>query len=165
MPRAALLRAQIAEREGDQALAVRLLRSALEASPKLLQEELPHLLRLVGPTRQDTLLEELVRRAETRDLGDLKRLVFAAIVAQVATAPPLARAMQTVFLKDATLSAFWRAAAGDSARIAHEIGALLSHGENYRCSECGFAARSFYWHCPACQTWDSFEPYAIVKLR
>ena len=47
-PRAAVLRAQIAEREGQTELAVRLLRGALRESPKLLQEELPHLLNLVG---------------------------------------------------------------------------------------------------------------------
>jgi lipopolysaccharide biosynthesis regulator YciM len=49
--------------------------------------------------------------------------------------------------------------------MAHEIGALLAHAEKYRCNECGFSGRSFYWHCPACHTWDSFEAYAIVKLR
>lgn len=163
MPRAALLRAQIAERAGDDALAVRLVQSALEASPKLLQEELPHLLRLVGPERRDAVLTELVARA--REAGDLKRLVFAAIAADIATAAPLAQPMESVFREDATLSAFWCAAQGDVARVAREIGALLAHAEKYRCSECGFAARSFYWHCPACQSWDSFEPYAIVKLR
>ena len=45
-----------------------------------------------------------------------------------------------------------------------EIGALLELAEKYRCNECGFAGRSFYWHCPACHAWDSFEAYAIVKL-
>src|SRR3990172_6473115 len=28
----------------------------------------------------------------------------------------------------------------------------------YRCANCGFNARQFYWHCPACQAWDSFSP-------
>ena len=57
------------------------------------------------------------------------------------------------------------AAGGEFERVASELGALLAHAERYRCSECGFAGRSFYWHCPACQSWDSFESYAIVKLR
>jgi len=51
----------------------------------------------------------------------------------------------------------------DARRMAHEIGALLAHAENYRCLECGFSGRNFYWHCPACHAWDSFEPYAIVN--
>ncbi len=28
----------------------------------------------------------------------------------------------------------------------------------YHCSHCGFKARKFYWHCPACQAWDSYAP-------
>jgi lipopolysaccharide biosynthesis regulator YciM len=28
----------------------------------------------------------------------------------------------------------------------------------YHCAHCGFKARHFYWHCPACQAWDSYSP-------
>jgi len=28
----------------------------------------------------------------------------------------------------------------------------------YRCSHCGFKARQFYWHCPACHSWDTYRP-------
>ncbi|ARU31376.1 lipopolysaccharide assembly protein LapB [Sulfuriferula sp. AH1] len=28
----------------------------------------------------------------------------------------------------------------------------------YQCEHCGFKARSFFWHCPACSHWDSFPP-------
>lgn len=28
----------------------------------------------------------------------------------------------------------------------------------YHCRQCGFKARQFYWHCPACQSWDSYLP-------
>ena len=68
-PRAALLRAQIAEREAQPDLAVRLLREALVDSPTLLQQELPHLLNLVGPAQRDSILAELVTQAESRDFG------------------------------------------------------------------------------------------------
>jgi lipopolysaccharide biosynthesis regulator YciM len=62
------------------------------------------------------------------------------------------------------LQAVWQGAPAPE-RIAQEIGALLAQAEKYRCNECGFSGRSFYWHCPACHSWDSFEAYAIVKLR
>jgi lipopolysaccharide assembly protein B len=164
-PRAAILRASIAEREAQPELAVRLLGSALSDSPKLLQEELPRLLALAGTERRDALLEELVTQARARDPGELKRLVFAAISADLVSAPPLRAAIETVFQQDEILSAVWRAGGGEFERVAQEIGALLAHAEKYRCSECGFAGRNFYWHCPACQSWDSFESYAMVKLR
>jgi lipopolysaccharide biosynthesis regulator YciM len=28
----------------------------------------------------------------------------------------------------------------------------------YRCTHCGFKARQFYWHCPACHSWESYSP-------
>ena len=164
-PRADVLRAQIAEREGDGALAVQLLRSAMTVSPTLLQDQLPHLLRLTAGGGQNDILEQLVSQAESRDLGELKRLVFAAISAGLSEAPPLRGSIEKVFSLDPTLQAMWQAQSGSHDRAAQEIGALLAQAEKYRCNECGFSGRSFYWHCPACHSWDSFEAYAIVKLR
>jgi lipopolysaccharide biosynthesis regulator YciM len=164
-PRAALLRAQIAEREADSTLAVRLLRQALAELPQLLQDELPHLLRLVGPEARDGVLAELVAQAEAHDFDGLKRLVFAAIAAGLVDAAPLHAPIAKVFSEDAALQAVWLAGTTQFERVAHEIGALLAQAEKYRCNECGFSGRSFYWHCPACHSWDSFEAYAIVKLR
>jgi lipopolysaccharide biosynthesis regulator YciM len=164
-PRAAVLRAQIAERAGDLALAERLLRAALAESPNLLQEELPHLSRLVGAERRDALLAELAAAAQMRDIGELRQLVFAAVAAGMAQAAPLRAAIETVFAKDETLHAVWQAGEGRFERIVQEIGALLAHAERYRCGECGFSGRSFYWHCPACQSWETFETYAVIKLR
>jgi lipopolysaccharide biosynthesis regulator YciM len=28
----------------------------------------------------------------------------------------------------------------------------------YRCDNCGFKARQFYWRCPACGGWESYSP-------
>jgi lipopolysaccharide biosynthesis regulator YciM len=164
-PRAALLGAQIAEREAQTDLAVKLLRQALTESPTLLQEELPHLLKLVGPAERDAILSELVATTELRDFDELKRLVFAAIAADLGSAAPLRASIEKVFSQDPTLQAVWREGPTQSERIAQEIGALLAQAEKYRCNECGFSGRNFYWHCPACHSWDSFEAYAIVKLR
>ncbi|HEY4968658.1 MAG TPA: tetratricopeptide repeat protein, partial [Steroidobacteraceae bacterium] len=88
-PRAALLRAQIAERDAHPELAVRLRRLALTEAPELLQDELPQLLRLVAPQARDAVLGELAAQAESRDFNESKRLVFAAIAADLAGAPPL----------------------------------------------------------------------------
>ncbi len=164
-PRAALLRAQIAERQQDRELALRLLRMALAEYPDLLPEELPHLLELAGAGRRDALLSELVGQAREHGGADLKRLVFAAIAAGLTGAAPLRDALASVLKEDATLGAMHQAGGGEDERIAHEVGALLNHAERYRCSECGFSGRSFYWHCPACQSWQTFESYALIKLR
>jgi lipopolysaccharide biosynthesis regulator YciM len=164
-PRAALLRARIEQAAGQAQMAVRLLRQALTEAPELLQEELPHLLDLVGPGARDAALAELVAQAEAHDIGELKRLVFAAIAAGLVDAEPLRASIERVFSQDATLKAVWRADPEQDSRTVREIGALLANAEKYRCIECGFSGRNFYWHCPACHSWASFEAYAIVKLR
>jgi lipopolysaccharide biosynthesis regulator YciM len=28
----------------------------------------------------------------------------------------------------------------------------------YRCENCGFQARQFHWHCPACGGWETYPP-------
>ena len=28
----------------------------------------------------------------------------------------------------------------------------------YRCDDCGFKARQFYWQCPACGGWETYPP-------
>ena len=164
-PRAALLRAQIAERDAQPELAVRLVQGALADAPQLLQDELPHLLKLVEPQARDRVLAKLVALAEARDFTRLKHLVFAAIAADLGKAPPLRASIEKVLSEDETLRAVWQAGPAQYERTAHEIGALLAHAEKYRCNECGFSGRSFYWHCPACDSWDSFEAYTVVKLR
>ncbi len=187
-PRAAVLRSRVAESDGDRALAIGLLRVALDAAPKLMQEELPHLLRLVPAGERDAVLSELLRRAESHDLNELKRLVFAALSAGLGGSAPLQAPIEKVLAQDAALRAVWwsdgeggrdesgRSDTGDSdargnhtrrdaaRRFAVEIEALLDTADKYRCTECGFSGRHFYWHCPACHAWESFEAFAIVKL-
>ena len=38
---------------------------------------------------------------------------------------------------------------------------IQSHNQKlmrYHCTGCGFKARQFFWRCPACGRWDSFDP-------
>ena len=34
----------------------------------------------------------------------------------------------------------------------------------YRCAACGFEAQHHFWHCPGCQTWDSYPPRRVEEL-
>lgn len=40
-------------------------------------------------------------------------------------------------------------------------GLVHQHTRNlamYKCDNCGFRARQFYWHCPACAAWETYSP-------
>ena len=41
-------------------------------------------------------------------------------------------------------------------RYAHK----LSH---YKCHNCGFEARQFYWQCPGCHEWESYSPKRVEE--
>jgi lipopolysaccharide biosynthesis regulator YciM len=34
----------------------------------------------------------------------------------------------------------------------------------YRCAACGFEAKEHFWHCPGCQSWDSYPPRRVEEL-
>lgn len=36
--------------------------------------------------------------------------------------------------------------------------------KRYRCAACGFEARQYFWHCPGCQSWDSYPPRRVEEL-
>ncbi|MEW6120549.1 MAG: lipopolysaccharide assembly protein LapB [Pseudomonadota bacterium] len=42
-----------------------------------------------------------------------------------------------------------------------EKGLITAHSQRmmrYQCGSCGFKAKQFFWRCPACGRWDSFDP-------
>jgi len=36
--------------------------------------------------------------------------------------------------------------------------------KRYRCAACGFEARQHFWHCPGCQSWDSYPARRVEEL-
>ncbi|HEY6241571.1 MAG TPA: lipopolysaccharide assembly protein LapB [Burkholderiales bacterium] len=34
----------------------------------------------------------------------------------------------------------------------------------YRCENCGFKAKQFYWHCPACGGWETYPPKRTEEI-
>ncbi|TBR12014.1 MAG: lipopolysaccharide assembly protein LapB [Lysobacter sp.] len=49
--------------------------------------------------------------------------------------------------------------------LKHITDQLLVRNPSYRCTRCGFGARSHHWQCPSCKEWGSVKPmlnYAVV---
>lgn len=50
---------------------------------------------------------------------------------------------------------------GEREFLQAEKSLVASHSQRmmrYQCGNCGFKARQFFWRCPACGHWDSFDP-------
>ncbi|MGN6875656.1 lipopolysaccharide assembly protein LapB, partial [Neisseria sp. P0021.S007] len=41
------------------------------------------------------------------------------------------------------------------------IGRQLQKSVMYRCRNCHFKSQVFFWHCPACNKWQTFTPNKI----
>ena len=49
--------------------------------------------------------------------------------------------------------------------LKHITDQLLVRNPSYRCTRCGFGARSHHWQCPSCKEWGAVKPllnYAVV---
>ena len=45
------------------------------------------------------------------------------------------------------------------------VNAHVSRLARYQCKNCGFKARQFYWHCPACGGWETYPPRRAAELE
>ena len=121
-------------RQGREQQAVQLLRGYLERHPSLdlLDTVFQSELELVGPQSAYQLVRDELRRNPT--LLGLDKL----LEAQLIVTPPDRRA-DVELMKNLIH--------GHTRRVAR-----------YRCDECGFKARQFYWRCPACGGWEAYPP-------
>lgn len=37
--------------------------------------------------------------------------------------------------------------------------------DRYACNVCGFEARNFYWQCPGCNSWETYEPRRLEEIK
>src|SRR5688572_1943619 len=98
---------------------------------------------------------------------DLVNVVFQATLENSGTEPAYRlvrdelRRMPTLLGLDKLIEAQLLEAPLDRRRDLELIRTLVSqHTQNlamYKCDNCGFRARQYYWHCPACAAWRSEE--------
>lgn len=113
---------------------LQLLRGYLEVNPSLdlLMAVFQATLESEGPDAAHQLLREQLRRMPT--LIGLAKLVDV----QIVQAPPERQ---------------------PDLELVRNL--LQQHTRNlalYKCDSCGFRARQFYWHCPACHGWETYVP-------
>jgi lipopolysaccharide biosynthesis regulator YciM len=160
-PRAAMVRAAIAQAAGDDALAVRLLTIALQRQPVLLMEVLPRLRassqRLGNPQAFAAALS-----LPRRDTQQQRELAQSLILADVMDHSAALGVVRGYLASDGLLREFVAPLGtveelDDEAllRVARLLGRILGRGPRYRCSECGFAGQTWFWQCPGCKSWDS----------
>lgn len=72
--------------------------------------------------------------------------------------PNLSGVYRLLGLKITDLNPLWRA---DADMIRTVVGRYARKAMMYRCRHCHFKSQVFFWHCPACNRWETFTPNRI----
>ena len=66
------------------------------------------------------------------------------------------------------LSASGQGKATDNAQLPDVVSKAMASAckplRRYRCAACGFEAAAYFWQCPGCQSWDSYNPRRVEEL-
>ena len=72
--------------------------------------------------------------------------------------PDLRGAYRLLGMQLSTLDPSWRA---DADMMRGIVGRYARKALMYRCRHCHFKSQVFFWHCPACNKWETFTPNKI----
>ena len=72
--------------------------------------------------------------------------------------PDLNGVYRLLGLKISDMNPAWKA---DADMMRSVIGRQLQRSVMYRCRNCHFKSQVFFWHCPACNKWETFTPNKI----
>lgn len=163
-PRAAMLRAELAQAAGEHVLATKLLRIALRRDPALLFEVLPRMRTSCNALGDSDALQRLIAGVQ-KDKKRQHELAQALILTDVIDVPAALETVRDYILGDSTLRELMEPMLADGnpdgetvKRMARILARVLGRGPRYQCGECGFAAKSWFWQCPGCKAWDSMRP-------
>jgi lipopolysaccharide assembly protein B len=171
--RGAMLRAAVAQREGDHRLAVRLYEQALERDGGFLADVLPELRLSYSELGKADTFEQWLRDALARHPDWRPGVAFAAItdgnfddavtrqcIADFVRSNPIL----TEILE--TLRPTLENEGGTETairRISRAMRRIAKASPKYRCNVCGFSGNALYWQCPSCRSWDTTRP--VTKFR
>jgi lipopolysaccharide biosynthesis regulator YciM len=173
--RGALIRAEIAKREGDYGQALGLYEQVLDRDRAFISEVLPDLFACFQSTGQVQAFERYVAELIERDENAASDLAYAGIAGDLTDSPALVKCVENYVLHDEILSNLvdvedlqsddleLRTAA--FRRIAGALRKLTLSNARYRCANCGYSTQRFLWHCPSCNVWESVRPIQRVPLE
>ena len=173
--RGAMMRAAVAQREGDHRLAVRLYEQALERDGGFLVDVLPELRRSYAELGMTDAFERWLREALARHPEWRPGVAFAAIT-DGGFDDPITRQCMVDFISGnpiltdilETLRPTLQSEGGQDAAVRRISGAMrkiAAASPRYRCNVCGFSGNVLYWQCPSCRSWDTTRPVTTFRFE
>lgn len=171
-PRPRLELAQLQHRQGQDDQALLSLMELARQSPAALPLAASLLAKLAQTTGQRAQVHALLLQhyQQSPSLDLLQALVALDAGSGDASAPGRARLVRHLEHEPSLVAAAqWLAGEQLAEEQYHPaIQKALDHAAKpltrYRCAACGFEARQHFWHCPGCQSWDSYPARRVEEL-
>ncbi|KAB0585955.1 lipopolysaccharide assembly protein LapB [Comamonas kerstersii] len=171
-PRPRIELARIQHRLNQSQQAWKTLQDLANTAPQGLPLAAPLLLEVATATEQQAAAAQLLRsRYEQMPSLDLLDALVALGTSPVEGQGESRDWYVQHLTKEPSLVATTKWLAGE--QLAHEehhpaVQKALEHASKplsrYRCAACGFEARQHFWHCPGCQSWDSYPARRVEEL-
>jgi lipopolysaccharide biosynthesis regulator YciM len=169
-PRATVLAGDMAAQKGDYAQAIDLWQRIESQNPaflSLVAERLAHAWRQVGSAEQG--LRVLRAYQQQYPSLDILNTLFALTLAEEGAAPA-ANLIKEELAKNPTLLGLDRLLEAqllaapaerrnDLELVKQLVGQHIKRLGMYKCEQCGFRARQYYWRCPGCGKWETYSPH------
>ena len=173
--RAGILEVRIEAGDGNPDAAIRAYERAARHDPDYLPEFLPSLLACYGEVGDTAGARAFLAEMSEHYRGIAPVLALTGLI-EAQEGAQAARDYLGRQLKDrpsvrgeAALIDLTLAVGADSTATLHDLkhitDQLLVRNPSYRCTRCGFGARTHHWQCPSCKEWGTVKPllnYAVV---
>ena len=173
--RAGILEGRIEAGAGNPDAAIRAYERAARHDPDYLPEFLPSLLSCYGEVGDTAGARAFLAEMSEHYRGIAPVLALTGLI-EAQEGSQAARDYLGRQLKDrpsvrgeAALIDLTLAVGADSTATLHDLkhitDQLLVRNPSYRCTRCGFGARTHHWQCPSCKEWGTVKPllnYAVV---
>lgn len=173
--RGALIRAALAQEEGDFSEAIALYEQVVAADRQFVSEVLPSLMKSYKEAGRAADLENYLQRLIARDASLTRDLAYAAVIGNLTDSATLATCVERFVFGHPVLASLvnadelktlpddQRRRAID--RIAQGLRQVAASSARYRCGNCGYSTQRFIWHCPSCKLWETIRPIQTFALE
>jgi lipopolysaccharide biosynthesis regulator YciM len=164
--RGTLIRARIAGNEQRVRDAAALYKQVIDKDRGFIGEVLPELLACYEQENTAGEFESYIEGLIANDPSLKKELAHAAILGELTRSEALAQCVNDFIAENEILSRLIDVSSVDSLeRVASGLRMLALSGARYRCGNCGYGSRQFFWHCPSCKLWESVRPVQQFRLE
>ena len=173
--RGALIRATLAQEEGDFGEACALYEQVIAADRHFISEVLPSLMTCYREAGRGADFETYLQRLIGRDASLQRDLAHATVIGNLTDSPTLATCVERFVFEHPVLASLVNAEElkqlpdeqrhRATARISQGLRQVALSSARYRCSNCGYSTQRFIWHCPSCKLWETIRPIQTFALE